>query len=259
MMSAADECWLDPYQRARKLPPRGYAVKIRSKQEVTMSGDDYSEKQRTMVATQRIRRIIAVTAFILIGAITAMATEEAPYKVVKTDDIFELREYPAQLLAETIVDGDLEGAGEKAFKLLFRYISGDNRSRKKIAMTSPVSQEQKGEKISMTAPVSQQRVQGKWAVSFMMPASYTLETLPVPDDPKVTLRQVPARRVASVRYSGFWSEEKFLLNKAKLDTWIRENGFVVVGEPVWARYNPPFTPWFMRRNEILIPVAADSN
>lgn len=258
MMSAADECWLDPYQRARKLPPRGYAVKIRSKQEVTMSGDDYSEKPRTIVAIQRIM-IIAVTAFILIGAITAMATEEAPYKVVKTDDIFELREYPAQLLAETIVDGDLEGAGEKAFKLLFRYISGDNRSRKKIAMTSPVSQEQKGEKISMTAPVSQQRVQGKWAVSFMMPASYTLETLPVPDDPKVTLRQVPARRVASVRYSGFWSEEKFLLNKAKLDTWIRENGFVVVGEPVWARYNPPFTPWFMRRNEILIPVAADSN
>jgi len=185
-----------------------------------------------------------------------MATEEAPYKVLKTDDIFELREYAPQILAEIIVDGDLEGAGNKAFRRLFRYISGDNRSRNKIAMTAPVSQEQTGEKISMTAPVSQQRVQEKWAVSFMMPASYTLETLPIPDDPGVTLRQVPARRVAAVRYSGFWSESKYLFNKGKLESWIRENRFVVVGEPVWARYNPPFTPWFMRRNEILIPVAA---
>jgi effector-binding domain-containing protein len=188
-----------------------------------------------------------------------MATEEAPYTVIKTDDIFELREYPPQVLAEIIVEGNLEDAGNKAFRPLFRYISGDNKSRGKIAMTAPVSQEQKGEKISMTAPVSQQRVQGKWAVSFMMPASYTMETLPTPDDPNIKLRQVPTRRVATIRYSGFWSEEKYLLNKAKLETWIRENRFTVVGEPVWARYNPPFTPWFMRRNEILIPVTAGAN
>jgi hypothetical protein len=185
-----------------------------------------------------------------------MATEEAPYTVIKTDDIFELREYAPQVLAEIIVDGDLEGAGNKAFRPLFRYISGDNKSRGKIAMTAPVSQEQKGEKISMTAPVSQQSVQGKWAVSFMMPASYTLENLPVPDDPAITMRQVPARRVVAVRYSGFWSEEKYLLYKEKLEKWIKDNLFTVTGESVWARYNPPFTLWFMRRNEILIPVAA---
>jgi len=183
-----------------------------------------------------------------------MANEEAPYTVIKTEDIFELREYAPQVLAEIIVDGDLEGAGNKAFRPLFRYISGDNKSRGKIAMTAPVSQEQKGEKISMTAPVSQQRVQGKWAVSFMMPASYTMETLPTPDDPNIKLRQVPARRVAAVRYSGFWSEEKYLLHKEKLEKWIKDNRFTVIGEPVWARYNPPFTLWFMRRNEILIPV-----
>jgi hypothetical protein len=185
-----------------------------------------------------------------------MATEEVPYTVIKTDDIFEVRDYLPQVLAEIIVEGELEDAGNKAFRPLFRYISGDNKSRGKIAMTAPVSQEQKGEKISMTAPVSQQRVQGKWAVSFMMPTSYTMETLPTPDDPNIKLRQVPARRVAAVRYSGFWSEEKYLLNKEKLETWIRENRFTVVGEPVWARYNPPFTLWFMRRNEILIPVTA---
>jgi hypothetical protein len=188
-----------------------------------------------------------------------MATEEAPYTVLKTDDIFELREYPPQILAEIIVEGELEDAGNKAFRPLFRYISGDNKSRGKIAMTTPVSQEQKGEKISMTAPVSQQSIEGKWAVSFMMPSSYTMETLPTPDDPKIKLRQVPARRVAAVRYSGFWSKEKYLLNRDKLDTWIKKNRFAVVGEPVWARYNPPFTLWFMRRNEILIPVFSDLN
>jgi hypothetical protein len=121
-----------------------------------------------------------------------------------------LREYAPQVLAEIIVDGDPEGPGNKAFRPLFRYISSDNKSRGKFAMPAPVSQEQAGEKISMTAPVSQQSVQGKWAVSFMMPASYTLENLPTPDDPNIKLRQVPARRVAVVRYSGFWSEKKFL-------------------------------------------------
>ena len=206
-----------------------------------------------------IRVITAVLLLLLTGATTAMATEEAPYTVIKTDDIFELREYAPQVLAEIIVEGDLEGAGNKAFRPLFRYISGDNKSRGKIAMTAPVSQEPTGEKISMTAPVSQQSVQGKWAVSFMMPASYTMESLPTPDDPNIKLRQVPVRRVAAVWYSGFWSEEKYLLHKEKLEKWIKDNRFTVTGDPVWARYNPPFTLWFMRRNEILIPVAAGTN
>jgi effector-binding domain-containing protein len=203
-----------------------------------------------------IRQITAILLLLLTGATTAMATEEAPYTVIKTDDIFELREYAPQVLAEIIVDGDLEGAGNKAFKPLFRYISGDNKSRDKIAMTAPVSQEQTGEKISMTAPVSQQSVQGKWAVSFMMPTSYTMENLPTPDDPNIKLRQVPARRVAAVRYSGFWSEKKFLRYKQELENWITTNNLKVIGEPVWARYNPPFTLWFLRRNEILIPIAS---
>lgn len=208
-----------------------------------------------MIRMKPLRLIIIAASLMITGAITAMATEEAPYTVLKTDDMFELREYPPQVVAETVVEGDLEGAGSKAFNRLFRYISGDNTSRNRIAMTAPVSQEQKGEKISMTAPVSQQRVLEKWAVSFMMPAAYTMETLPTPDDPDVVLRRIPARRIAAVRYSGFWSEEKYLLNKVKLEGWIRDNRFTVQGEPVWARYNAPFTPWFMRRNEILIPVS----
>lgn len=204
-----------------------------------------------------IRLISAILLLLLTGVTTAMATEEAPYTVMRTDDIFELREYAPQVLAEIIVEGDLEGAGNKAFRPLFRYISGDNKSRGKIAMTAPVSQEQQGEKIAMTAPVSQQSVQGKWAVSFMMPPSYTMENLPAPDDPSIKLRQVPARRVAAVRYSGFWSEKNYQQYKQELERWITANSLKVIGDPVWARYNPPFTLWFLRRNEILIPIAPE--
>ena len=205
-----------------------------------------------------IRNIFAA-AVIIIGAIDAMAIEEAAYTVVIKDEKFEIRDYAPHILAETFVEGDFEEAGNKAFNVLFGYISGDNRSREKVAMTAPVSQEPKGEKIKMTAPVGQQRVQERWAVSFMMPASYTLETLPEPEDPKVTLRQVPARRMAAVRYSGFWNEKGYLRYKLELESWINENGLTIVGDPIWARYNAPFTPWFMRRNEILIPVDAGAD
>jgi len=191
---------------------------------------------------------------IIIGAIDIMAIEEAKYKVVEKDNRFEIRDYVPHILAETIVEGNLEEAGKKAFNRLFRYISGENRSRTKVEMTAPISQQPNGEKIKMTAPVGQRRVQEKWSVSFMMPASYTLKSLPEPENPDVTLRQVPARRVAAVCYSGFWSEERYLRYKSKLELWIKEKGLTIVGDPIWARYNPPFTPWFLRRNEILIPI-----
>lgn len=199
-------------------------------------------------------RITVAVAIIIIGAMDAMAIEEAKYEVVKKDNKFEIRDYAPHILAETVVEGDVKDAGNKAFKRLFRYISGDNRSRDKVAMTAPVSQQPMREKIKMTAPVGQRRVQEKWAVSFMMPASYTLETLPEPEDPNITLSQVSARRMAAVRYTGFWSEKLYLRYKLELESWIHEKGLTIVGDPIWARYNPPFTPWFLRRNEILIPV-----
>lgn len=185
-----------------------------------------------------------------------MAIEEATYKVLTRDNRFEIRDYSPHILAETVVEGEFEKVGDQAFRRLFRYISGENWSRTKVAMTAPVSQEPIGEKIKMTARVGQQRVQESWAVSFMMPASYTLETLPEPKDPKVTLRQVPARRIAAVRYSGFWSEKAYLRHKLELESWMHERGLTVVGDPVWARYNPPCYLWFLRRNEILIPLEA---
>jgi len=188
-----------------------------------------------------------------------MATEEAAYNVVTTDGAFEIRDYAPHVVAETLVDGTLEEAGNTAFNRLFRYISGGNRSREKVAMTAPVSQQPKGEKIAMTAPVAQQRVREQWAVSFMMPSTYTLETLPAPEDPQVTLRQVPARRIAAVRYSGSWSEKGYQRNLKDLESWMRGRGLSPAGDPVWARYNSPFSLWFLRRNEILVPVAAEAD
>jgi hypothetical protein len=196
-------------------------------------------------------RILLTMMVIMIGATDAMAIEEAAYQVVKKEDRFEVRDYAPYILAETIVEGEMKEAGNIAFRRLFKYISGDNRSQDKVAMTAPVSQVLEGEKIEMTAPVGQQNVQGRWAVSFMMPASYTLETLPVPVDQKVSLRQVPARRLAAVRYSGTWSKKNYLRYMQELESWIKE--------PIWARYNPPFTLWFLRRNEILIPVDVNTD
>jgi hypothetical protein len=207
---------------------------------------------------KRTLRILGAAAVIFIGAMDAMAIEEAAYKVLKSSGSFELRDYAPHILAETVVEGDLESAGSTAFRRLFRYISGENRSHGTIAMTAPVSQEQAGEKIRMTAPVGQQRAGEKWAVSFTMPAGYSLETLPIPNDHTITLRLVPQRRMAAVRYSGLWSESSYRRHRVELESWIHESGLAVAGDPVWARYNPPFTPWFMRRNEILIPVADGS-
>jgi hypothetical protein len=196
-----------------------------------------------------------VTAMLVFTGMTdAMAVEEAKYDVVVKENNFEIRDYAPHIVAETLVEGNLEDAGSKAFNKLFRYISGNNRSREKVAMTAPVSQEQAREKIAMTAPVGQQFVEGKWAVSFMMPASYTLESLPEPADAAVRLRKVPARRMAVVQYSGFWSEKSYLEHKSELEAWLDARQLQRLGTPLWARYDAPFTPWFLRRNEIMIPV-----
>lgn len=183
-----------------------------------------------------------------------MAIEEAVYQVVKKEGPFELRDYAPQIVAETVVDGELEEAGNMAFRRLFGYISGDNKAQTEIAMTAPVSQ-RPSEKIAMTAPVGQQKSGDQWVVSFMMPASYRMETLPIPVDPQVRLRQVPARRMAAVRYSGFWSEKNYQKNQLKLDSWMQKERLQVRGEAIWARYNSPFSLWFLRRNEILVPVS----
>lgn len=201
--------------------------------------------------------VAAVAVNVLIVAGPARAVEEADYEVIKKDGDFEIREYSPSIVAETLVKSDFEGASNKAFRTLFKYIDGENKTSNKIAMTAPVSQEPDSQKIAMTAPVSQEAADEGWLVSFMMPASFTMETIPEPTNPDVRIRQIPGYRAAAIQYSGTWSEKNYSKHLDQLMNWIDEQGLRVSGPTVWARYNAPFTPWFMRRNEILIRVDPD--
>jgi hypothetical protein len=200
-----------------------------------------------------VRVTLAASLMVVVPSL-AFGVEEAEYRVLLQDGAIELREYAASIVAETRVEADFEDAGSRAFRKLFRYIDGDNVTQQEIAMTAPVSQAPVGQEIAMTAPVGQSPTEGGWVVSFMMPASYSMDTIPRPSDPVVQLRAVPAYRAAVIRYSGFWSEERYDEHLRELRSWIAGQGLEIVGNPVWARYDPPYKPWFMRRNEILIPV-----
>ncbi len=197
--------------------------------------------------------LTALLASMMFGG-AAVAVEEASYEVVLSEKPFQIREYAAQIVAETRVSGEMDKAGNAAFRPLFKYISGDNESAEEIAMTAPVTQRE-GEKIAMTAPVTQTAVDEEWRVSFMMPASFTLETIPRPTDPAVQIRAIPAQRMAVIQYSGTWSPKRYREHLLELQKWLEQKQVQATGEPVWARYNAPFVPWFMRRNEIMIPVA----
>jgi len=186
--------------------------------------------------------------FLLLAWSAAVATEEPPHTVVRTYDGFEVRRYEPYLVAETIVDGTADEAGSEGFRRLAGYIFGRNKGARDIAMTAPVAQAPV--KIAMTAPVVQRASATGYVVQFAMPREWTLETLPEPLDARVTLRAVPARDLAVIRYSGTWSQSRYEEHLARLKDALAKAGLAWHGEPVWARYNPPWTPWFLRRNEI---------
>jgi hypothetical protein len=208
-----------------------------------------------MTGRKTVSGIAVVLAVVLLTPGVTMAIEEPEYVIVADHGDFEIRRYAPMILAETRVDSDFERAGNEAFRRLFGYISGDNAARAKIEMTAPVVQEPSSEKIAMTAPVVQRSDDSGWSVAFVVPAEYSWQTAPEPTDPRVSLRQVPERLVAAVRFSGTWGEERFTGHEGELRERLAEHGMRPVGEAVFARYNPPFTPWFMRRNEVMIPVA----
>jgi hypothetical protein len=170
-------------------------------------------------------------------------TEQQVYEVLVEYPDFELRRYPDHLVAETEVGGPFELAGSVAFPRLARYIGGHNRSSRKVAMTAPVVQEQD--------PRGR-----RYIVGFVMPAGFTAEDLPDPLDPQVHTRAVPAETAAALRFSGRWTRGAFEKRAAKLLAALDAAGLEVVGEPRYARFDPPWTPWLLRRNEVVVPVAA---
>lgn len=186
---------------------------------------------------------------------TAVAIEEPPYSVIASTDTYEVRRYEPYLVAEVDVDGDFGTAGNDAFRLLAGYIFGDNVPEQKMAMTAPV-ESTAGTKMAMTAPVTSTPggQESRYTYAFVMESKYTLDTLPKPKNPEVRIVPREGRVMAVRRYSGTWSENRYRDNEAYLLQALADDSIEVIGDPVFARYNAPFTPWFLRRNEVMVEI-----
>lgn len=207
---------------------------------------------------------LATSTALLLGLLwtnTVMATEEPKFELLLKEDSFEIRRYVPQIIAETIVDGDMDSASNRGFRLIADYIFGNNQ-KANIAMTAPVvvEPEDRSEKIAMTAPVSvepQTEQEGsmagakRWRIHFVMPSQYSMATLPKPVNSLVNLREIPAKTFATLTYTGFNSEAAVQAKTDELAGWIKAKHLETVGKPQLARYNPPWTLPFWRRNEIL--------
>lgn len=199
--------------------------------------------------------------------IMATATEQPVYETIASTEVYELRRYEPFMVAETEVMGNFSNAGNKAFRILASYIFGNNKSQEKMAMTAPVisgatdgsNDDVTGEKMAMTAPVisrstSADNTEQRFVYQFVMESKYSRDTLPEPMDSRVTIKEQPARLIAAHRFSGRTSEKDFEARKTTLLESLEQNGLRVISTPELARYDAPYKPWFMRRNEILVEV-----
>jgi hypothetical protein len=179
---------------------------------------------------------------------------EPAYSVESHGAQFDVRRYAPYLVAEVVVPGPADEASSQGFRLLAAYIFGKNRGATTLPMTTPVTQSARPVTLAMTTPVTQSAAGGGYVVQFVMPAGYTLTTLPIPLENRVTLREVPARRIAVLRYSGTWSERRYQEHLTTLREAVRAAGLAAAGEPVFARYNAPYVLPFLRRNEVWLPL-----
>ena len=205
------------------------------------------------MATKRWMLATAIVVATLAGA--AMAVEEPAFKQVLREGNFELRDYPAVVVAQVTVTGDQKESANQGFRLLAGYIFGGNKRRQSIAMTAPVAQQAASEKIAMTAPVAQtQTSTGAWVVRFTMPSAYTLQSLPVPNDARVELRNIEPARFAVLRFSGLAQTADVEAKSNELLAQVTSHRLRAIGSVSLAQYNPPWTLWFMRRNEVMVEV-----
>ena len=197
--------------------------------------------------------IVAGTAW---GPIVSQNVEQAKYTIVTKSNAIEVRKYAPMIVAETHVSGERKEAINQGFRQIADYIFGNNTARQKVAMTTPVIQ-QSSEKIAMTAPVTQQNDGKNWKVSFGMPANYTMETLPLPNNDTVKLVELPARQFVAITFSGTADKEKIAEQTMLLNNYIHDNHLHSLSSPIYAFFNPPWTLPFLRRNEVMIDISED--
>mgnify|MGYP003393637704 CR=1 FL=1 len=197
--------------------------------------------------------VVGVVLWSAYGYFAVRNIEEPAYTVVEERGGYEIRTYAPHLVAETRVEGTFNDALNQGFRLIADYIFGNNTESSQIAMTVPVA-EQKGVAIAMTVPVAEVQDGGLRVISFVMPSKYTLATIPKPNNSKVKLREVPERTMAVLSYS-WWSGSSYVESQKKaLVALVTKDGLTSVGEPEDAFYNPPWTPPFLLRNEILLEI-----
>ena len=185
-----------------------------------------------------------------------MATPEPPFTVTLVQGGCEVRDYPAMVVADVLVTGDRRAAASKGFRLLAGYIFGGNTRKRSIAMTAPVIQvRDAGVNIAMTAPVLQTGGDGAWVIRFVMPSGSVLAAMPTPKNSAIKLHDLPMQRQAVIRFSGLAKQNDVDANTRKLVQFMAAHRLEPAGPPALAQYDPPWTLWFMRRNEIMIPVA----
>ncbi|MEM1024200.1 MAG: heme-binding protein [Myxococcota bacterium] len=191
---------------------------------------------------------------LLLPRCTMASYEEPEYSVIQRGEAWEVRQVQAYTIAEIHVDASFEKAGREAFRPLVRYIGGANETGRKMAMTTPV--EQRGQVLGKGGPeLSRPSSKGGHDVAFVLPLGVAVEDAPKPKDERIHLRRMAERTVAVLRYSGTWSRARYEDHERRLlDAIASSSEWSVDGDPVWARFNDPFTLWFLRRNEVQIPV-----
>ncbi|MCI4428242.1 MAG: heme-binding protein [Burkholderiales bacterium] len=205
----------------------------------------------------KLSRNLSTAVVATLAALTpavAPATEEPRYSVVRGGDVFEVRRYEPYLVAEVVVPGPADEAGNQGFRILADYIFGANKSAVKMPMTAPVTQTPTPLRLDMTAPVTQSATADGFRVQFMMPSGFALATLPEPLNAQIVLREVTQRTYAVIRYSGSWSQDNDEKHLERLRNALAREGIATQGEPVLSRYNAPFVPPFLRRNEVWLSV-----
>jgi DNA gyrase inhibitor GyrI len=183
--------------------------------------------------------------------------EQPKYEIVETSGNIEIRDYAPMIVAEVDVTGGRRDAIGKGFRIIADYIFGNNTTAQKLPMTAAVTQ-QDSEKIAMTAPVTQQGDGNTWRVRFIMPSSYTMETLPKPDNPAVELKEIGAKRYAVIRFSGMAGEDSLKRYTEELNAFISAKNLTPLSAPTYAFYNPPWTLPFLRRNEVMVEIPASA-
>lgn len=197
--------------------------------------------------------VVLVLAWVSIGVWFERGVKEPSYKVERKANGYEVRQYQSYLLAEVRMPTEVDAPLREGFRMLFDYISGANAGNRKIKMTAPVLQEGRAaEKIPITKPVLRLNEEKGSVVSFVLPAKYTLQTTPLPENPGIKIREIASRRVAVIRFSGYAGDEIIDKQSKRLDSFLKRDGLKTKGAFMTAYYNPPWTPPFMRRNEVMV-------